>query len=311
MERCLVSCEWLRAELDLGAAAEGALRVVDATWYLANSPFGAPEGSKGPEGDFLVGPRLPGARFFDIDGVASKDPKGLPHMLPDEATFSAAMAALGIAPETRVVVYDRLGIFSAARLWYTLKVAFGHPGQVAVLDGGLPRWLELGFPVEMGPPHVEPPSAIAVWRRMPDTAWDMERMRANIDRQEALVLDARGKGRFEGTAPEPRAGCRSGHIPKSRNVPFTDLLTGGPTRTMRPVPELRERLLAAGVPLEALVKPGGGAVVTSCGSGLTACIVGLAMHQVGMPLESWSVYDGSWTDWGTDPDVPVVTGPAE
>ncbi|CAJ1337738.1 unnamed protein product [Effrenium voratum] len=138
MESGLVSCEWLKAELD---APSGPLKIVEATWYLPNSPFAAPEGSS-PQAEYTKGPRLPGAQFFDIDGVAADS--SLPHMLPDEERFSAAMAALGIEPGTRVVAYDRLGLFSSPRFWYTLKVAFGHPAPVAVLDGGLPRWKELG-----------------------------------------------------------------------------------------------------------------------------------------------------------------------
>lgn len=310
MDEGLVSCEWLNAELETAAGAAAApLRIIDASWYLPNSPFKAPEGSKGAEGDFVEGPRLPGARFFDVDGVSSKDPKGIPHMLPDETMFAAAMAAVGIEPTTRVVVYDRHGIFSAPRLWYTLKVAFAHPGEVAVLDGGLPRWQALGFPLETGPPAVEPPVPVAAWKRVPGTSWDLARVRANLEAKEALVVDARPKGRFEGTAPEPRPEVRSGHIPGSRNVPFMDLLTED--RTMRSPEELRERLREAGVLLESgLSEPGGASVVTSCGSGMTACIVGLGMFRAGMPLQNWALYDGSWSDWGTDPDVPIVKGPA-
>merc|ERR1719468_692515 len=189
-----------------------------------------------------------------------------------------------------------------------MKAVFEHAGEVAVLDGGLPRWQELGYPVETGPPEVDPPAPTAVWKRVQDRSWDLGRVQANIDRREALVVDARPKARFEGSVDEPRPNSAKGHIPGSRNVPFIELLAKG---HLRPDPELRERLLGAGVPLDKLAAPGGGTVVASCGSGLTACIVGLAMHRLGMPLGNFAVYDGSWAEWGTAEGVPVDTGAAE
>lgn len=302
METGLVSCEWLKAQLD----AKVPLRIVEATWYLPNSPFAAPEGSKGPQADYMSGPRLPGAVYFDIDAVSSPGPPGTLHMLPDEDTFAAAMAALQIEPGTRVVAYDRLGLFSAPRFWYTLKVAFGHPAEVAVLDGGLPRWQQLGFPVEDAPPALEPPTAMSSWKRSTNAAWDLEQVRSNIAQQEAKLLDARPAGRFWGEAPEPRPGLRGGHIPHSLSVPFVSLLTDGPVRTMLPPAQLREKLEAAGVAIDSLQQPDGQAIVTSCGSGLTACVVGLALHQVGLPLQRWSVYDGSWSEWGSHKDTPIM-----
>eukprot|EP00933_Yihiella_yeosuensis_P028290 TRINITY_DN22108_c0_g1_i1.p1 TRINITY_DN22108_c0_g1~~TRINITY_DN22108_c0_g1_i1.p1 ORF type:complete len:398 (+),score=59.15 TRINITY_DN22108_c0_g1_i1:99-1292(+) len=305
MEKGLVSCEWLKAELE---SSKGSLKIVDATWYLPNSPFAAPEGSKGAQADYLSGPRLPGAVFFDIDAVTSKHPDGLPHMLPDEDTFAAAMAAMGIEPDTRVVAYDRLGVFSSPRFWYTLKVVFGHSAEVAVLDGGLPRWQQLGLPVEDGEPALpSAPSAMSRWTKSSAASWDIAQVRANIDKEDkAMLLDARPAGRFHGEVPEPRPGMRGGSIPGSLNLPFLAVQTDGPVRTMLPKEKIQGVLSEAGVPLDSLQASEGKTVVASCGSGLTACVIGLAMHQVGLPLSRLSIYDGSWTEWGAKKDTPIV-----
>jgi len=309
MKTGLVSCEWLHAELGQGVTD---LRLVDATWYLPNSPFAAPEGSPGARGEHAKGPRLPGSRFFDVDSV-SEHPS-LPHMLPGEALLASTMRELGIDRSTRVVVYDRHGIFSSARFWYMLKVVFGHPADVAVLDGGLPRWQALGYPVETGEAPAEaeaPPSD--TWQKVPQACWDLKQVEANVSTQEALVVDSRPAARFEAAAPEPRAGMRAGHIPGSANVPFMDLLSPGSEKIMRPKDELRKLVVSAGVPIDELTAPGGDrrAVVTSCGSGMTACILGLALHQLGLPLERWAVYDGSWSEWGASPSTPIETGPSK
>eukprot|EP00929_Paragymnodinium_shiwhaense_P077239 TRINITY_DN39776_c0_g1_i1.p1 TRINITY_DN39776_c0_g1~~TRINITY_DN39776_c0_g1_i1.p1 ORF type:complete len:404 (+),score=85.45 TRINITY_DN39776_c0_g1_i1:30-1214(+) len=308
METGLASCEWLKAQID----AKASIRIVDATFYLPNSPFAAPEGSAGPQGDFMKGPRIPGSLFFDIDGVVAtkeQNPKTLPHMLPDEVTFGAAMAALGIDAETPVVVYDRHGIFSAPRFWWTLKVAFRHQAPVAVLDGGLPRWLELGYAVDAGEEALEEPQLPAkmeAWQRRADAAWDLPQVRANVDAKESIVVDARPAGRFLGQAAEPRPGCRGGHIPGSLNVPFVELMSGPPIRRMLMPAELRQKFLAAGLKESDLSAEGSQKIVTSCGSGLTACLVGLGLHLAGFPLDRWSVYDGSWVEWGMSPDTPIM-----
>lgn len=299
MERGLVSCEWLRAELDRPDVEPP--RIVDATWYFPGSPWGPPEGSSGAQADYMAGPRLPGAVFFDIDAVS--DPQNpLPHMLPSEDMFSAAMAALGITRESRVVIYDRHGVFSSPRFWYTLKVAFGHPGEVAVLDGGLPCWQELGYPVETGEADLSlPPVPTEVWRRVDGSSWDLSQVRDNLDVQEALVVDVRPGPRFKGQVAEPRPGVRAGHVPGSVNVPFVSLLTQGPgAPKLLEADQLRERFAEASVNLEDRT------IVTTCGSGMTACIAGLAMHQVGMPLSRLSLYDGSWSEWGAQRDTPIV-----
>eukprot|EP00927_Polykrikos_kofoidii_P048562 TRINITY_DN42826_c0_g1_i1.p1 TRINITY_DN42826_c0_g1~~TRINITY_DN42826_c0_g1_i1.p1 ORF type:complete len:330 (-),score=68.58 TRINITY_DN42826_c0_g1_i1:174-1163(-) len=317
MEVGLVSCEWLLAQLT--EDSEGNIRVVDASWYLPNSPFAAPEGSGGAEADFLAGPRLPRSVFFDIDGVATVHPRGLPHMLPCADVFAETMSRLGIDKSTRVVVYDRHGLFSAPRFWYTLKVFFGHPAEVAVLDGGLPRWMALGYPLEEGAENVHvptPPSTLGMWEACPSVVWDLGKVHANIEKQDALLIDARSSGRFTGEVPEPRAGMRGGHVPCSVNVPFMDLISGKPppaekTMRMRSPAELRQKLQGAGIDIDNLVadaseEVSGPAVVVSCGSGMTACIVGLAMHQLGLPSSRWALYDGSWIEWGGHTDTPIV-----
>lgn len=303
MSSGLVSCEWLKREMD---STTGPLKLVDATWYLPGSPFAPPEGSEGAQSDYMKGPRLPGSVFFDIDAVSTPSPTGLPHMLPDEATFSAAMSALGIQPGTRVVAYDRLGIFSSPRFWYTLKVVFGHSAEVAVLDGGLPRWQELGYPVEEGPlPQPPAPAPVAAWKKDVSVPWDKAQMLRNVETHEALVLDARPGPRFHGEAPEPRPGMRSGHMPGSLNLPFLTVLTG-PLRhgAMLPATELKKVVLAAGVPEESLASSK--QIVNTCGSGMTACIVHLALHQLGAPLDRLKLYDGSWSEWGALQDTPIV-----
>lgn len=304
MENGLVSCEWLRAELDAPSAP---LRLVEATWYLPNSPFAAPEGSEGPQAEFMAGPRLPGAGFFDIDGVAT--PHSVPHMLPDEETFAAAMAALQIEPGTRVVAYDRLGVFSSPRFWYTLKVAFGHPAEVAVLDGGLPRWKELGYPLEEGPPP-EPaaPAKMARWSKVQEAVWDKSQVIANCRSGASLHLDARPAPRFHGEAPEPRPGMRLGHAPRSVSLPAGSVLKG---TMMLPKEDLMKVAQSAGVSLDHVASPDGPRILTSCGSGLTACVIGLGLHQLGMPLTRWAVYDGSWAEWGADQETPIMKRAAD
>ncbi|MBN8908495.1 MAG: sulfurtransferase [Rhodospirillales bacterium] len=273
----LVSTEWLAAEL-----GNPDLVVFDATKYLPNE-------NRDGRAEFRAA-HIPGARYFDIDEVA--DPEtDLPHMVPAPGRFARLIGAMGVSNASRVVFYDQKGLSSAARGWWLMGL-FGHD-RAAVLDGGLPKWVREGRPTESGDAA---PAPRAEFR--PD--FRATRLRGigdvlrNLDGQSELVLDARAAGRFAATAPEPRAGMRGGHIPGSSNLPYTDLL--GPDQTFLPLAALRERFAAAGV-------DGSRPVVTSCGTGVTACILTLGLTLAGLP--EGAVYDGSWTEWGGRADTPV------
>jgi thiosulfate/3-mercaptopyruvate sulfurtransferase len=232
---------------------------------------------------------IPGAVFFDIDEIADAA-TSLPHMLPSPERFTAAVGVLGIGDGDRVVVYDARGVVSAARVWWTFRV-FGHEG-VAVLDGGLPRWRAEGRPVEHGPPAPMPRRFTARFNAA--LVRDLEQMRTNLERQREQVLDARSRGRFAGTEPEPRPGLRGGHIPHSLNLPYEELYQ--PDGTLLPPDALREKFAKAGL-------DPGRPIVTSCGSGVTAAVLALGLHLLGRG--DVAVYDGSWTEWGSREDTPV------
>jgi thiosulfate/3-mercaptopyruvate sulfurtransferase len=277
----LVSTAWLAGEL-----GKPDIVVFDTTKYLPNEPHDG-------KAKFAEA-HIPGARFFDIDVVA--DPEAsLPHMIPSAARFEAQLAALGVSNATRVVFYDQKGLASAARGWWLMRL-FGHHAA-AVLDGGLPKWLADGRATEAGPPAAPAPARFTA-----DFEASLVRGIGDIKRiirqggGEALILDARAKGRFEGTAPEPRPGMPSGHMPGAANVPFNVLLNAD--QTMKDPAALRAIFEAAGVTQE---RP----VVTSCGTGVTACILSLGLLRAGFPEPA--VYDGSWTEWASRPETPKVT----
>lgn len=278
----LVSTEWLAREL-----GKPDLVVLDCTTYLPNEPGNAAEGFRAA--------RIPGARMFDIDRIADAD-ADLPHMVPTPARFAKLIGALGVSNGSRVVFYDGHGLRASARGWWMLRL-FGHEA-VAVLDGGLPKWRAEGRQVESGEPPAAAPAAFVpdlIARRLAGIG-DVKR----IVRQgggEALILDARSKARFDGAAPEPRPGLPSGHMPGAASLPYTDLLD--PDGTMKPPAELRRIFAARGADD---TRP----VVTSCGTGVTACVLALGALRAGLPEPA--VYDGSWTEWASRPETPKETG---
>jgi thiosulfate/3-mercaptopyruvate sulfurtransferase len=277
----LVSTEWLAAHL--GAPD---LRIVDGTFTL---PGVTPTGQ-----ELYLARHIPGAVFFDIDDIADEH-NPLPHMLPTPEKFSAQMRKLGLGDGHKIVVYDSAGLSSAGRPWWMLRV-FGHQ-DVAILDGGLPKWQAEGRPVTDDIPALRERHFTARLNTL--LVRDKEQMLGNLTAQREQVIDARSRPRFEGSAKEPRAGLRSGHIPGSLNLPF-DELTDRQTRTLRPAEVLAARFAAAGLER-------GKPVVASCGSGVTACALAFGLHLLGWP--DAAVYDGSWSEWGLPGDTPIATGP--
>jgi thiosulfate/3-mercaptopyruvate sulfurtransferase len=276
----LVSVEWLARELE-----KPDLRVLDATFYLPTERKNAYE--------LFEAAHIPGARFFDIEQIADTE-TDLPHMLPTPGRFARLVSALGVGNEHRVVVYDQKGIFSAPRAWW-MFAHFGHV-SVGVLDGGLPAWQASGHPVRIGPPG-DPPPARYVPRHYATQVRGLGDMLHNLETGEELVLDARPAGRFAGSEPEPRPGLPSGHIPGSVSLPASDMLLEG--RTMLPPVSLRAAFSAAGV-------DGTRPVVTSCGSGVSACILTFALHLAGLP--EGALYDGSWAEWASQVETPKAVG---
>ena len=277
----LVSTGWLADHLK-----DPDLRIFDASWFL-------PDMERDAKAEYAAG-HIPGARFFDIDEISDARSE-LPHMAPPVEKFMSRMRAMGVGDGHQVVVYDGLGLFSAARVWWLFRLM----GQknVAVLDGGLPKWTSEGRPVTQDAPVIRD--------RHMTVKYDAARTRdvTQVARAAKLgdhaIIDARAPARFRGEAPEPREGLRAGHIPGSRNVFYKDLLQED--GTMKPPKALRTVFMDAGVDLR---KP----AITTCGSGVTAAILSLALERIGKT--DHALYDGSWSEWGMYADLPISTGAA-
>ena len=277
--RWLVSTDWLAEHL-----RDPGLVVVDGSWYL-------PAENRDGFEEYLAA-HIPGAVFFDIDEIADHS-RGLPHMLPPPHVFELHMARLGISNGSKVVVYDGAGLFSAPRVWWTFRL-FGVE-NVFILDGGFPKWRAEGKPVEAGMVTREPTHFSATFNEA--MVANLERIKKTLVDRSAQVVDARSAARFRGEAPEPRPGVRSGHMPGSLNLPSGKLVEDGALASP-------QKITAAAS--EAGIDPSR-PVITSCGSGVTAAILWLALDSIGK--EPQALYDGSWAEWGSNEELPVATGP--
>lgn len=277
--KTLVSTDWLAAHL-----GDPDLRIFDASWYL-------PAMNRDPKAEYAKA-HIPNARFFDIDEISDLRSE-MPHTVPPVEKFISRMRAMGVGDGHQVVAYDGMGMFSAARVWWLFRLM--GKTDVAVLDGGLPKWLAEGRETEDMPPIMRDRHITVSRQNM--MIKDVTQVASASKLGDHEIIDARSPSRFRGEEPEPREGLRSGHIPGSHNVHYARLLNDD--GTMRPVPELKRIFESSGVNLD---KP----AITTCGSGVTAGILSLALERIGH--RNHAVYDGSWSEWGMYNDLPIETG---
>jgi thiosulfate/3-mercaptopyruvate sulfurtransferase len=273
----IVSTQWLAEHIN-----DPDLVILDATFHLPNVPFNARE-------DYTH-EHIPGALFFELDAVADQA-CSLPHMLPSPEIFSAIMGMMGISNNKTVIAYDSYGLFSASRVWWMLRI-FGHE-NIAILDGGLPKWQQEGHPVT---DRIETPTPASFKADFnPAMVVHRDEVKIASETGDSSIFDARSNDRFTGKEEEPRPGMSSGHIPKSTNIPFGSLLHEI-EQTLLDEDDLRKVFDAAGY------RPGK-PIICSCGSGVTACTIALGLHLIGE--KNVKVYDGSWSEWGANHNLPV------
>lgn len=270
-----IEADALKSLLDAGA-----VKIIDGSWALDGTDMRA----------LYAESHIPTAQFFDIDAISDRS-SGLPHMAPTPEVFAQAVGDMGISETDHVVIYDRQGLFSAARVWWTFRL-MGHK-KVQVLTGGLPAWVAADYPTDSGAEWVK--GVTYAPNPNPDMVISLNLLQAHLGASDEMVLDARPAARFDGTAPEPRAGLRSGHMPGSRSLPASELIRDG---ALKPLADLKNIFSALHVTPKTQV-------ITSCGSGVTAAIIALALHEIGH--DKVRLYDGSWAEWGQATlDTPVV-----